>query len=632
MQNFGNLSTKYRDYSIQKCFIGHSFEAAWRDDIISACNNVLPKFNLEPCYASDYFDPTKPLRDKALEFIANSRYGIYDLSNWDDNNGNWHSPYNVLIEIGMAIILNRPMLLLRHSNNSTLPLPVCLDGVDLVEFSGEVTLSKAIEERIPYLLNTPPEQDWLNRYCRFGNRVCAFREQHAHSQKLEGKGIDILLSDGYSKSTRFAEDRREIRETYKDVLNNYDNISFRYLEELSRADGFELIMCTSCQLTRSASIGIYHISPQSIPDIFVVIGMSIALEALNKINIPKALIIKKEDEIPSLIRGYEVLEAKNTNEINRKLKKSFPSLLAIARETEFKTHSLPFIEIIPEQNSILSNEGQPQNDILLKGRYRIFEDLNNEDSTASSIEGNRHIYQATDTERKKPVTIIENLFRDEDYRNQFRIQAETLGKLNHPNIPALLDFFVYNERDYMVMESIHGEKSLFERMLSLGMIDSDEAKTVGVTICDALIYIHSRIPPVIHRNIKPGNIITLRNGRILLKGFDLLKNLRNNTEATDPGARAMTPGYAPPEQYGTARTDHRTDIYSLGATLYAALCGIIPEDGLARAMENATLTSLRKRNAKVTHELARVIEKAMEIDPSDRYQSAEEFKNALIKS
>ena len=62
----------------------------------------------------------------------------------------------------------------------------------------------------------------------------------------------------------------------------------------------------------------------------------------------------------------------------------------------------------------------------------------------------------------------------------------------------------------------------------------------------------------------------------------------------------MTPGYSPPEQYGTARTDPRTDVYSLGATLYAALSGMIPEDGLARAMDNVKLTPLRKRNPKIS--------------------------------
>jgi Tol biopolymer transport system component len=113
--------------------------------------------------------------------------------------------------------------------------------------------------------------------------------------------------------------------------------------------------------------------------------------------------------------------------------------------------------------------------------------------------------------------------------------------------------------------------------------------------------------------------------------FGLAKVL-HGSQATTTGARAMTPGYSPPEQYGTARTDSRTDIYSLGATLYAALSGIIPEDGLARAMDNTQLTPLRKRNSKVSRRLAVSIEKAMGIDPAERFQTAEEFKRALLGS
>lgn len=94
----------------------------------------------------------------------------------------------------------------------------------------------------------------------------------------------------------------------------------------------------------------------------------------------------------------------------------------------------------------------------------------------------------------------------------------------------------------------------------------------------------------------------------------------------------MTPGYSPPEQYGTARTDPRSDIYSLGATLYAVLTGAIPEDGLGRMTGKLELTPIRELVPKVNRRLAEAIEHALEIDPDDRYQNAEEFKNALIES
>ena len=92
----------------------------------------------------------------------------------------------------------------------------------------------------------------------------------------------------------------------------------------------------------------------------------------------------------------------------------------------------------------------------------------------------------------------------------------------------------------------------------------------------------------------------------------------------------MTPGYSPPEQYGTARTDLRSDIYSLGATLYAALTGLIPEDALSRAVDHVDLTPIRKHSPRISRRMGIVIERALDIRPDGRYQTAEEFKQALL--
>jgi len=165
----------------------------------------------------------------------------------------------------------------------------------------------------------------------------------------------------------------------------------------------------------------------------------------------------------------------------------------------------------------------------------------------------------------------------------------------------------------------------------MGTITEDDAVMVGAAMCDALTYLHTRKPPILHRDIKPGNVKISPDGSIYLVDFGLAKIVQG-PQATTTGARAMTPGYSPPEQYGTARTDVRTDIYSLGATLYAGLSGVIPEDGLARAMDNAQLTALRKRNPRVSRRVAAAIEKAMAVDPGDRFQSAEELKVALLSS
>jgi serine/threonine protein kinase/Tol biopolymer transport system component len=260
---------------------------------------------------------------------------------------------------------------------------------------------------------------------------------------------------------------------------------------------------------------------------------------------------------------------------------------------------------------------------LLHKRYRIVEILGQG--------GMGSVYRAVDENLGVDVAVKENLFTTDEYARQFRLEAVILANLRHPNLPRVTDHFVIGDQgQYLVMDYIEGE-DLRQRMERMGNITEDEAILMGAAMCDALTYLHTRKPPILHRDLKPGNVKITPDGHIFLVDFGLAKVL-HGSQATTTGARAMTPGYSPPEQYGTARTDPRTDIYSLGATMYASLSGIIPEDGLARAMDNTQLTPLRKRNSKVSRRLSAAIEKAMGIDPADRFQNAEEFKRALLGS
>lgn len=260
---------------------------------------------------------------------------------------------------------------------------------------------------------------------------------------------------------------------------------------------------------------------------------------------------------------------------------------------------------------------------LLHKRYRVVEILGQG--------GMGSVYRAVDENLGVDIALKENLFTTDEYARQFRLEAVILANLRHPNLPRVSDHFVVGDQgQYLVMDFIDGE-DLRQRMERVGMITEDEAVMIGAALCDALTYLHTRKPPILHRDIKPGNVKITPEGQIFLVDFGLAKVVQGS-QATTTGARAMTPGYSPPEQYGTARTDPRTDIYSLGATLYAALTGIIPEDGLARAMDNAQLTPLRKRNSKVSRRLAATIEQSMAIDPADRFQFAQDFKKALLGS
>ena len=258
---------------------------------------------------------------------------------------------------------------------------------------------------------------------------------------------------------------------------------------------------------------------------------------------------------------------------------------------------------------------------LLNHRYRIVSILGQGGMGA--------VYRATDIHLDISVAVKENLFLTDEYSRQFQREASILASLRHPGLPHVTDYFILeNQGQYLVMDYIEGE-DLRQRLERTGPLPEKEAILIGISVCEALDYLHTRTPPIIHRDLKPGNIKVTADGQAVLVDFGLAKILQGG-QATLTGARAMTPGYSPPEQYGTASTDARSDIYSLGATLYAALTGVIPEDGLNRMTGKAEMTDLRVLNPKISRRLAEVIHRALEVDPEDRFQSAREFCEALI--
>jgi serine/threonine protein kinase/Tol biopolymer transport system component len=260
---------------------------------------------------------------------------------------------------------------------------------------------------------------------------------------------------------------------------------------------------------------------------------------------------------------------------------------------------------------------------LLNHRYRIVEVLGQG--------GMASVYKAIDENLGVEVAVKENLFTTEEYARQFRLEATILASLRQPNLPRVSDHFVIEPQgQYLVMDFIEGE-DLRQRLDRLGPLPEQEVIIIGVALCDAIYYMHTRQPVILHRDIKPGNVRITPSGHIFLVDFGLAKVVEGR-EATHTGARAMTPGYSPPEQYGSARTDGRSDIYSLGATLYCALTNSLPEDGLERAMGRTSLTPVLKRNHKASENVAEIIEKCLEVKPADRYQSADELRYALMQA
>lgn len=260
-----------------------------------------------------------------------------------------------------------------------------------------------------------------------------------------------------------------------------------------------------------------------------------------------------------------------------------------------------------------------QNGYELKGRYRIDEII--------AQGGMGAIYRATDISLEIEVAVKENFFPSEEAIRQFSREARILANLRHSNLPRVTDHFeIPDQGQYLVMDFIDG-KDLKEIMEEGGAISEIEAIRIGKAVCKALNYLHNRTPPVIHRDIKPGNIKITSENEIYLVDFGLAKQAATG-EVTMTGAQALTPGFAPPEQYGQG-TDIRSDFYSLGATLYAGITVNAPPDGLTRAAGNQTLVDIRSKYSNISSGLETIIQKAMMLSPNERYQNADEFFNDL---
>lgn len=260
---------------------------------------------------------------------------------------------------------------------------------------------------------------------------------------------------------------------------------------------------------------------------------------------------------------------------------------------------------------------------ILHGRYRLERVL--------GCGGMGAIYLATDLRLNVQVAVKENLDAAPESQRQFEMEARVLATLRHPNLPRVQDFFIADGRQYLVMDYIAG-KDLEEVVEKRGPLPPQEAVQWLLQVLDAVHYLHSQNPPIIHRDIKPANIKLGIDGRAYLVDFGIAKMLRAGNR-TQVGARAVTPGYSPPEQYGTAPTDQRSDIYALGATLYFAVTGRVPPEAIERITGRTDkLIPPRNLNPSIPPDLEQVILTAMRVAPDERFRSAAQMKQALEAS
>ena len=237
------------------------------------------------------------------------------------------------------------------------------------------------------------------------------------------------------------------------------------------------------------------------------------------------------------------------------------------------------------------------------------------------------VYRGEDAVLLVPVAIKENLNPLPQAVKQFKREALLLATLRHPNLPRVTDHFIEGDLQYLIMDYVPGDdlKTILEQQ---GAIPESQVMSWCGEICDALTYLHTQHPPVTHRDIKPANIKITPEGKPVLVDFGIAKASEAGG-VTTTGARSLTPGFAPPEQYGSSPTDSRTDQYSLAATIYNLLTGQIPPDSLDRTLSQVPLKSIRELNPKLSPAVDRAILKAMSLSPSDRFASVKDFLLAL---
>ncbi len=230
------------------------------------------------------------------------------------------------------------------------------------------------------------------------------------------------------------------------------------------------------------------------------------------------------------------------------------------------------------------------------------------------------VYRALDQRLRMTVALKENTMVTPEAREQFEREALVLARLHHSNLPKVTDHFITPDgAQYLVMTFIEG-MNLAELLAARGrQTPADVLLWLG-QVCDALTYLHSQNPPIIHRDIKPQNIKITPQGHVFLVDFGLSK-VGSIYQSTLSGALGVTPGYSPLEQYGSAHTDQRTDVYALTATLYAMLTGETPPESVKRAVGTAVLAPPRQFNAILSPALERALLHGLETQPTNRPQS-----------
>jgi serine/threonine protein kinase len=265
---------------------------------------------------------------------------------------------------------------------------------------------------------------------------------------------------------------------------------------------------------------------------------------------------------------------------------------------------------------------------VLQGRYRIVRQLGQGGMGA--------VYEAIDERLDTTVALKETLFADERLRKQFEREARLLARMHHPALPRVSDHFSEGDGQFLIMQYISGDDLAQMMKDKQGPFPPDQVLTWGDQLLDALDYLHTQEPQIIHRDIKPQNLKLTPRGQIILLDFGLAKGETGGVSVVTTSASIFgyTPNYAPLEQIQGLGTDTRSDIYALSATLYHLMTGVKPPDALTRAaaLVDSQPDPLRPANeisSSIGPEVASVLARAMSQNREQRYATAAAMRAAL---
>lgn len=265
---------------------------------------------------------------------------------------------------------------------------------------------------------------------------------------------------------------------------------------------------------------------------------------------------------------------------------------------------------------------------VLQGRYRIVRPLGQG--------GMGTVYEAIDERLDSTVALKETLFADERLRKQFEREARLLARMHHQALPRVSDHFSEGDGQFLIMQFIPGDDLAEKSAQRRSPFPAAEVITWADQLLDALDYLHTHEPPIVHRDIKPQNLKLTLRGQIILLDFGLAKGQASEISRVTTSASIFgyTPNYAPLEQIQGLGTDARSDLYALAATLYHLVTGIKPPDALTRAAaivngQPDPLKPASEVNETIPKGLSAVLDRGMAQNREQRYRNAAEMRRAL---